>query len=682
MKRDAKDNADFLRIARERLDEAETADQENRNRAENDLIFLTGEQWPEEVRAAREKDGKPCLTINGLPQFVRQVTGQIRQLNPAVRVVAADNQATDDVAEVIGGLIKQIENQADAASIYERAAETAAACGIGHFRVRSEYMEGETFDQELLIEPIHNPFSVFWDPMAKHPTRMDSQWCFIAEEMRLEDFKKVYPKADTSSVTGENRPDNVHRWFTKDTVTCAEYFYVEHDEVTIGQMRDGTVVRDPVAAMDVVKKRTIKNPRVMWCKITGQEILEGPTEIPSPWIPVISVTGEEWHLGEEMYRSSVIRFAKDPQQLYNYSRSAHAETVALQPKAPYIVTPTQIAGYEAFWNQANQSNRPYLPYTPDDKAGPPQRAAPPQMSSGLLQEITLAGEDMKRTTGIYDASLGAKSNETSGVAIEARQQESQLGSSIYADNMVKAIHQCGKVMVAMIPKIYDTQRVIRILGDDDQEKAEMINAVMMTQDGPVSVNDMTVGKYDVRISVGPSYDTKRAEARDGMMEFLRVYPAAAQVTADLVAKSQDWPDADKFSDRLRKTLPPGFIDPDDMSDEERQQYEQQQQVLAQKQQQQEQMEQEAMRAQLMEQMGKGRKAMAEAEKAGAETQKVGAEVMETRADTQKTVIETAGMQLELAAQTGQLDALIQQAVRQAVMGVMAAQQAQPRVGPF
>lgn len=671
-----KDDADFLRIARERLDEAERADQENRERAENDLIFLTGEQWPEEVRSAREKEGKPCLTINGLPQFVRQVTGQIRQLNPAVRVVAADNQATDDVAEVIGGLIKQIENQADASSIYERAAETAAACGIGHFRVRSEYMDGETFDQELLIEPIHNPFSVFWDPMAKHPTRKDAQWCFIAEEMRLDDFKKAYPRADTSSVTGENRPDNVHRWFTQDTVVVAEYFHVEHDEVTIGLMRDGTVVPNPVAAMDITKKRTIKKPRVMWCKITGQEVLEGPTEIPSPWIPVFSVTGEEWHLGEEMYRSSVIRFAKDPQQLYNYSRSAHAETVALQPKAPYIVTTNEIAGLETFWNQANQSNRPYLPFIPDPAMGGqrPERAAPPQLSSGLLQEITLAGEDMKRTTGIYDASLGAKSNETSGVAIEARQQESQLGSSIYADNMVKAIHQCGKVMVAMIPKIYDTQRVIRILGDDDQEKAEMINAVMMTQDGPVAVNDMTVGKYDVRISVGPSYDTKRAEARDGMMEFLRVYPAAAQVTADLVAKSQDWPDADKFSDRLRKTLPPGFLDPDDMSDEEREQYEMAQQQMQAKQQEQEQLERQALQAQLMEQMGKGREAMAKADKAGAEIVATQAGIGKTRAETGKTVVETAGMQLELAAQTGQLDALIQQAVRQAVMGVIAAQQ--------
>lgn len=664
------DNADFLRIARERMDEAETADEENRERAENDLTFLTGDQWPEEIRRAREAEEKPCLTINGLPQFVRQVTGQIRQLNPAIRVVAVDNDATDDVAEVIAGLIKQVENQADAPSIYERAAETAAACGIGHWRVRSDYVEGETFDQELIIEPIHNPFSVFWDPLAKHPTRKDAGWCFITEEMRLEDFKKAYPDADTSSVTSENRPDSVHRWFTTETVTCAEYFYTEFDEYKIGLMPDGQIVRDPVAPMNVTKTRTIKEPRIMWAKITGQEILEGPTRIPSRWIPVFSVTGEEWHLGEEMYRSSVIRFAKDPQQLYNYSRSAHAETVALQPKAPFLVTAHEVAGFEGFWNQANSSNRPYLPFNPDPAMGSrrPQRSSPPVPSTGLLQEISLAGEDMKRTTGIYDASLGAKSNETSGVAIQQRQMESQLGSSIYADNMVKAILQCGKVMVSMIPSIYDTQRVVRILGDDDQEKAEIINAVMMTQDGPVSINDMTLGKYDVRISVGPSYDTKRAEARDGMMEFLRVYPPAAQVTADLVAKSQDWPDADKFSDRLRKTLPAGVLDPDDMDDDERQQYEAAQQQMQQQQQQAVQMEQAKLQLDLMETQAKARKTVAE--------------IGETEADTRKTAMETADLQLELAAKSGQLSAIIQQAVRQAVVGVLAAQQQDAQAQPF
>jgi hypothetical protein len=643
-------HADLLQLARERRDEAEAADERNRDRSADDLKFLIGDQWPEEIRAAREEEGKPCLTINGLPQFVRQVTGQIRQLNPAIKVVAADGQASEDVAEVIGGLIRQIENQADAASIYEQAAESAAACGIGNFRVRSDYCDGDTFDQELLIERVHNPFAVFWDPMAKHPTRMDAGFCFIAEEMKRDDFTEAYPDAQADDISSEHHPDRVSRWYSSDTVVVAEYYWIEHEEHTIGLLPDGQIVRDPVAPMNVIRKRTVREPRVKWAKITGHEVLEGPVDVPGRFIPVFAVTGEEWHLGEEMYRSSVIRFAKDPQQLYNYSRSAHAETVALQPKAPYIVTARQVMNLEKFWNEANKSNRPYLPYNADEKAPPPQRSTPPVPSSGLLQEISLAGEDMKRTTGIYDASLGARSNETSGVAIQQRQQESQLGSSIYADNMVKAIHQCGKVMVDMIPAVYDTQRVIRILGENDQEKMVVINGMMQSQDGIVPVNDLQIGKYDVRISVGPSYDTKREESRAGMMDFLRAYPPAAQVTADLVAKAQDWPDADQFAERLRKQLPPGMISPEDMTDEERQQAEQE-------------MQQQQQMQQMMQQI--------EMAKIEASVRKGTAEAGEAESDAQKAALDVAEAQLELAAKNGQLNQIIQAHVAHALQTIMA-----------
>lgn len=668
---------DLVRTARKRLDEAASADLSNRERSEDDLHFIIGDgQWPEEVRQVRESEGKPCLTLNRLPQFVRQVTGQIRQINPAIRVIPAGNEATQEVAEIYEGLIRQIEAQCDASSIYEQTAESAAACGIGHFRVRADYCDDNSFDQELLIERIHNPHAVFWDPLAKHSSRSDAGYCFIVEEMQVEDFRTSYPDKTVEDVTSENRPADLRRWFTPETVAVAEYYWIEQEEYEIGLTPEGQVIRDPRPPMNFVRKRKVKAPRVKWAKITGAEVLEGPVDVPCRQIPVFAVTGEEWHLGEEMYRSSVIRFAKDAQQLYNYGRSAHAELVALQPKAPYMVTPKQVAGLEEHWAAANQANAPYLVYNPDEKAPPPQRSTPPVPSPGLMQEIGLSVEDLKATTGVYDASLGNRSNETSGVAIAQRQQESQVGTSIYADNMIKSIHQCGKVLVQMIPAIYDTARVIRILGEDEQEKQVRINEVMMDLQGRVAVNDLTVGKYDVKVTSGPSYDTKREAASDGMLSFISAYPPAAAVTADLVAKAQDWPDADKFADRLRKTLPPGVIEIEDMDPEQQQQV----QAAQQQQQQMEQIQQQLAltnaQLELAEKQAKIRKLEADANKTAAETD-------ETLADTQKTQMEAANLQFDLAAKSGQLNAVIQDAVARALMGVMVQQpQGQPAPQPF
>jgi hypothetical protein len=250
------------------------------------------------------------------------------------------------------------------------------------------------------------------------------------------------------------------------------------------------------------------------------------------------------------------------------------------------------------------------------------RVAPPVASQAVAMEVQMSAEDMKGTTGIYDASLGATSNEKSGVAIRERKMEAQTNTSVYADNMVKAITQTGKILVSMIPKVYDTQRVIRILGEDDQEKQVLINSLMVANGQYVPVNDLTMGSYDVRISVGPSYETKRQEASEGMMAFLQAVPQAAPMVADLIAKMQDWPESDRVAERLRKALPPG------LAEEEEQQSPEAMQAAQMAQQQQAQAMQQQQAAMQME--------MAKAE---AEIRKAQAEAKEAEADAIKAQVE-------------------------------------------
>lgn len=641
---------DIIAAARERMDEAIDADRENREEALHDLENLAGHQWPDDIRQSREADGRPCLTINRLPQFVRQVTGDIRNMNPAINVIPGDSEASEDVAEIVEGLVRQIQYASDATSVYEAAGESAAACSMGYFRILTEYEDDNTFNQCIKVKRIHNPFSVYFDPEAREPNREDAGYCFITEQMKRDDFQKAYPKAALVDVDNDAETDGLEHWQNEGSIVVAEYYWKEPEEYEIGLLSSGQVVRDPVAPMDLVRKRKVKSNKVMWAKISGHEVLEGPQEIPTKYLPVVAVMGEELHVGDRIQRTSVIRYAKDPQQLYNYWRSAQTELVALQPKAPFLVTPKQVAGFEAFWNAANESNRPYLPYNPDEKApGAPQRANPPIASQGMMQEVMTAAEDLKGTTGVYDAGLGNQSNETSGVAIRQRQMESDISTSIYADNVAKAVAQAGRIIVDMIPKVYDTNRMLRILGKDDAEKMVQVNGLEMTMDGPMPVNSLTIGKYDVRISVGPNYSTKRQESAESMIEFVRAFPAAANVTADLVAQNMDWPGADQFAERLKKMLPTGVRDTEDMSPEEQQQ-------MAQA------MQQEQMAAQ-----------MAQA-KEQADIQKGQAEAVEAGHDAQKAQFEVMREQLELAAQSGQLNEaigqIVQQEVARALQGAM------------
>lgn len=637
---------DIIHEARERVDAAMSADLINREEAETDLRFAAGDHWDEDDRRERELAKKPVITINAMSQFVRQVTGQIRDLNPAIRVMPADGSATKEIAEINEGLIRHIEYQCDAADVYEGAAESAAQCGIGHWRIRTDYVPGLSFDQEILIERIHNPFAVIWDPCAKDPTRKDAQYCFILDEMKREEFKKAYPKASWESLSEDNKPAGMQYFFSGDTVTVAEYYWIEHEKVKIGLLEDGRIIENPRPPMQYVKERMVNMPRVKWAKITGNEVLEGPQDVAGEFIPVVSVVGEELHMGEGIYRSSVIRFARDPQRLYNLAQSMSAEIMTLQPKAPYLVTTENVAGLEQFWTDANKTNRPYLPFNPDDSGYVPQRIAPPVPSSAVLQSIQIAGEDMKRTTGIYDASLGARSNETSGVGIKARQAEAQNGNSIYADNMVKSVTHTGRIIVGMIPKVYDTQRTIRILGEDDQETLVQINQVMQTENGEMAMNDMTVGRYDVRIAVGPSYTTKRQESSDAMMEFMRTNPQAAPLIGDLVAGMQDWPEADRVAERLRKALPPQLQEPSDKEQQDPQAMQQQQQAA--------QMAQLRQQMEMRKEDANTRKAEADAAKAEADAKKAADDAVKAQADAEEAIANAQKAQFELAQMMGSM----------------------------
>lgn len=631
---------DLLRLARERFEEAYEEDHWNRDQAIDDLEFLAGEQWPDAIRVEREEANRPILVINRMPQFLRQVTGDIRKTNPSISISPGDDDADNDLAEVYEGLVRQIERCSDAQSVYEGSAESAASCGMGWFRVLTDY-ESRSFNQEIKLERIYNPLSVYCDPQARDVTRKDARYIFVVDMLEQEQFEEQFPGKKVSSWESSGMPEYLSHWYDGDRVLIAEYFWREPVTRHLGQMEDGRVVDmdEPGSALiPVVRTRKFEDYDVYWAKLSGEAVLTKPRKLSTRFIPIVGVIGEEMHIGERLVRSSVIRYAKDAQRMYNYWRSAQTEVIALQPKAPFKVTPKHIGGLEPFWDDINTSNRPYVVYNPDPSAPPPQRENPPVPSTGMMQEIALAADDMKATTGIYDSALGEKSNESSGVAIRQRQLESDVSTSIYVDNLAKSIAHCGRIIVDMIPSVYDTNRMIRVLGQDEAEKIVEVNKPVLTPSGPLVVNDLSRGKYDVVVKTGPGYSTRRQEAADAQLEFIRAVPNVAQFVMDLIARNMDWPGAEEFADRLQKILPPGVVERDvsEMTPEEQQAYMMEQQA--------------AQQAKAMQEAI----AQMEMRQAEADVQKSEAGAMKDMAQAQETQVEAALKGIELVVKRGLL----------------------------
>jgi hypothetical protein len=547
-------------------------ERENVDLAYEDLRFSReGVQWPDALKRLRDEEGRPALTVNKCPQYVRQVTGDIRMARPAIKVTPVDDRGDEATAAVLAGLIRYVENRSDAQAAYALGCDAQVTAGVGAWQVVTEYAGDDTFELELAVLPVDDPVAIAWDGDSALPTREDATWCIVPVDLSHAAFKKRFPKASLSDFDNLPTPES-SGWWSDDTIRVATYWAKEPVTRRLALMPDGAVVdltdRAPAearrieAAAERVEMR--KSHKVTRTVVSAAEVLEGPTDWPGKLIPIVPVIGEEIRIGRRVYRNGLIRFAKESQRIYNYALSTNVEVVALQPKSPFIGTEKNFEKYQDEWAQANRKNQPYLPYTPDPANGslPPQRVQPAVSSSGLAELMGQAANDMKAVTGLYDAALGARSNETSGRAILARQREGDVSTYVYLDNFARAVRHTGKILIDLIPKLYDTPRTLRIIGEDgrparvaiNQKAGEELDATGKAID--VVANDVTVGAYDVVLETGPAFSTRREEAREGMTAFLQGNPAVAPLVLDLVADAQAWPNSDKIAKRLRTLLPP------------------------------------------------------------------------------------------------------------------------------
>lgn len=561
---------DIVAEVNSRLTQAYNFDKHNRDAAAVDLKFLAGDQWPEFARQARAN--RPMLTINKLPQFLHQVTNDIRKNSPVLKVTPVGRGGDENLAKIYDGIIADIQYRSSARNVYASGGYHAAACGIGHWRIKTMYQDEDTFDQEIRVELIPYPLSVYWDPAAVKPDRSDAMWCIVVDLVPTETFKLKYPNAIPASVP-EVRTPNFSTgifWQTRDYILVAEYWCKIPEQKTLAAFESGETYDISKLNMmqlyqlqrmegQIVRKRQAQCYRIEQSLVTGAEVLSGPNVWPGSMIPIVPVIGTEIPLERQTIRKGLIRDAMDAQQLYNYYRSAAAEHIALSPKSPWIVTDEMIGKHLRDWNTLNSANKPFIRYTPDPMApgAVPQRVHAPEPPQALWQEAEIATEDLKSTTGIYDASLGARSNETSGVAIKKREDQGDTANFHFQDNLTLSIEHTGRILIDLIPKVYDNQRVVRLLTEAGDPTMVPINHVLYDNGQPVMLNDLSVGRFDIRVTIGPSYQTKRLEAAQSIVELMQALgPQVAPLLADIAVRNMDIPDAEEAANRLKSLVPP------------------------------------------------------------------------------------------------------------------------------
>lgn len=557
--------ADPLHEMREQYKIASEYWADDRKAALEDIKFRAGEQWPQAALDARKN--RPVLVVDKCSQYVRQVVNDSRQNRPGIKVRPVDSGADMKTAEIFQGLCRHIESRSNADVAYDTSIEHAATSGTGFIRVLTEYMHNDTMDQEIAVKRVRNPLNVLIDPNSTEPDGSDMKFCFVIEDVPCDDFEKLYPDEDEESFTSEGMPDG----WGGDTIRVVEHWYIEEEQRTLHKLQDGSIVDDKLlskakeAGFDpvIIESREIPKQKVMWAKANGKKYIKEPIEWPGKWIPIIPVFGNEIDIEGKVSHFGLIRPAKDAMRLYNYSRSAFAERVALTPKAPWVAAEGQVEDYKNEWQTANTENHSVLRYTPVDIAGhpvpPPMRQSAADVPMGFAQDMQLSEHDIQASMGMYAASLGAPSNERSGKAIMARQREGDVGTFHYHDNLNRSIRHVGRIIVNLAPKIYDTKRLVRIIGEDGTVDQAVIDPSLQMSNMQVGIKtfyNLSVGNYDVEVDTGPSYTTKRQESAEAMMEIVRANPALMQIMGDLLVKNMDWPGAEDMSNRLKLMLPP------------------------------------------------------------------------------------------------------------------------------
>ena len=555
------------------LREANDAESENRQLGLKALKFRWGEQWPAYAIASRGLD-RPQLTINETDTYIRKVCNAQRKQRPRGRASPVDDKADVKTAKVVTGLIRHIEVNSDADNAYDTAYEFASEIGWGYWRLRHDYISETSFDQDIYVDTIANPFSVYFDYNSTLPDGSDAEKCLITDLMPKESFKKEHPGAQVISFeergTGDSDPD----WATQHDIRVAEYYYVEREKALLVALSNGMAVWSDelpsgalmlAAGIRIIGDRHSYRRKVKWQKQTCYDVLE-ETDVPGRYIPVLPLYWSSKVIESKTIKQGLVQNAMDPQRMLNFWNTAVTEYLALAPKAKWLMAEGQDEGHEKEFANANINPTPVLRYKQTDvenrEAPPPQRVAPEPPPSGLIEATFMANQNLSRVMGVYDPAVRGGAQHKSDMTLNAEEEQGNLTNFHGYDNMTRSMKHSYRIMLSWFPSIYKTpNRIQRIIGEDGRDSLVTLNEQSPEE---TVLNNVTVGQYDVVMQVGPGYDTRRQEGAATSIELLKtpLGEVIAQTSSDLIIRQMDFPGAEAIADRMAAANPLAQIDED------------------------------------------------------------------------------------------------------------------------
>src|SRR5258708_15014787 len=578
----AADPQDAVTFMRESLD----AESENRTLAQVALKFRYGDQWPQYAINSRGLD-RPQLTINETNTYIKKVTNAQRQQRPRGKASPVDGFADKKIAKIITGIGRHVEVNSDADNAYDTAFDFVAGIGWGYWRLRTDYIAEDSFDQDVYIDVIDNPFTVNFDPNSKLPDGSDAEKALVTDLMRKDVFRKTHPGAQESGFTdgGNSDPD----WITEQDIRLAEYFFVERTKAKLVMLSDGTPVwADELsrikqllaaAGIGIVGERDSFKRIVKWRKQTGFEVLEEKT-LPGRWIPIVPVYWTNVIIDGKRMRCGLVKDAMDPARMNNFWKTAITESLALAPKAKWLGAEGFDEGHEIEFKNANLSPNPVLRYKTTGVDGreipPPARLQPEPPPPGLIEAAFMATQDLSRVMGVFDPAVRGGAQHKSDKTLNAERGQSENTNYDGYDNLTRSIKHSWRIMLSYFPAILDVKSVRRIIGEDGREEMVTLNEQAPDVDPQTGqpkvdeqgqtimkvLNDVRVGTYDVIMQTGPSYDTRRQEGTEAVMELMNT-PIGEKVAAtadDLIVRNMDFNGADQIADRLAAANPLSQID--------------------------------------------------------------------------------------------------------------------------
>lgn len=577
----------LLATARDRFKRGLESEDKNRKAALEAIKFRNLEQWDEKIKKDRENDpegARPCPVVDKTGQYLRQVVNDEKQNRPSIKVRPVDDRGDPEVAEILQGIARHIEDISGADLAYDTAYEQAVDGGFGYFRILTEYVDPMSFDQEIKIKRIRNRFQVVLDDARQEPDGSDAKWGFIVDKMPRAEFEASFPKADKCDFDDGN--EAFSDWIEKDYVLVAEYFHFEERDASICLYMDGKTYESgkapPEAGTKVIGQdgkpveRKTKLKQLKWKKITAKDILE-ERDLPGEYIPIIEVVGEEIDEEGKSHKNGLLKRAMEPQRIHNYASANFIENVGLAPRAQWVAAEGQIEGYENLYKTANRRNISVLPYKPIVAEGnvpvpPPQRAQPAGIAVGWQAVLQNSEHDISSSMGMYAETTLGVGDANSGKQEALQQRRGDTATFHFMDNLARSIRYAGKIILQWIPVYYDTERVARIIGEDGSPKMVRLNPQqdqpVVEQEGPSGIEkiyNLTIGKYDVSVQTGPGFLTKRQEASEFLTNAVQAAkdPATANILTYLAIKNQDWAGAEEAEKMLKKTLPPGVVEPEE-----------------------------------------------------------------------------------------------------------------------